>query len=229
VTNNASGPGRRSQAEAARTRERVLARAERLFSQRGYRGVSLRELAEACGVRPFTIQHHFGSKLGLYDAVLRRWDEDVLARVSERLAGQLEFPVLVEQIVDDLFDLLLAKRAWVALNVRAELGEGLPKGHALGDRSWITLMQRELGRRRIATGRFDLRLLLITLEGVLNNHVLARAHYRRLFGRDVSDTRLKRRTKAHIRDVILSLLGVGADASSPTSAATSSSGKVRDD
>src|SRR5262249_19635066 len=58
---NKSRPGRRSQAESTRTRARLLDRAERLFARKGYRGMSLRELARACGVAPFTIQHHFGS------------------------------------------------------------------------------------------------------------------------------------------------------------------------
>jgi len=187
----------------------------------------VRELADACGVRPFTIQHHFGNKLGLYATVLRRWDDEVFARVSSKMAGQHEFPVLVEQIVDELFDFLLSKRAWVALNVRAELGEGLPKGIELEDRSWVTFMESALRRRRVGTDRFDLRLLLITLEGVLNNHVLAGAHYRRLFGRDLGDAGLKRRTKAHIRDVILNLLGVPAEAPARTTRKTGIGKKAR--
>src|SRR5262249_21161353 len=79
--------GRRSQEEAERTRTRILDRAERLFSRRGYRGVSVRALSRACGVRPFTIQHHFGSKPGLYQAVLSRWDDEILKRVGAVVAG----------------------------------------------------------------------------------------------------------------------------------------------
>ena len=41
-----------------RTRARILRSAERLFARKGYRGVSLRDLARQCGVRMFTIQHH---------------------------------------------------------------------------------------------------------------------------------------------------------------------------
>jgi AcrR family transcriptional regulator len=62
----ARSPGRRSSAQALRTRTRILRSAERLFARKGYRGVSLRDLARQCGVRMFTIQHHFGSKLELY-------------------------------------------------------------------------------------------------------------------------------------------------------------------
>jgi len=36
--------------------------------------------------------------------------------------------------------------------------------------------------------------------------VLARAHYRQLYGKDVTDPRLKARTKEHLKAVILALV-----------------------
>jgi AcrR family transcriptional regulator len=199
-------PGRRSQAEALRTRARILDRAERLFARRGYRGVSLRELARACGVRPFTIQHHFGSKLRLYQAVLCRWDEEILARVSRALDASGDFPALVERVVDDLFDFLLERRDWVALTARAALGEGLPRSLALEDHGWVRVMDAGLRQRGVGPRELDLRLLLVTLEGMLHHHVLSVAHYRQLFGRDVTEPRLRARTKAHLRNAILALV-----------------------
>ncbi len=199
-------PGRRSQAESGRTRGRILDRAERLFARRGFRGVSLREIAGASGVRPFTVQHHFGSKLGLYQAALGRFDGEVRERLSRALAGQTDLAVAVENVVDALFEFFLARRDWVALTSRAALGEGLPTGVALADRSWVQFMDGTLRERRFGSLGLDLGLLLITVEGILNNHVLARAHYRRLYGRDVTDARLKARTKAHLKTVIVALV-----------------------
>src|SRR5437879_13533578 len=79
-------PGRRSSAQAVRTRARILRSAERLFARKGYRGVSLRDLGRQCGVRMFTIQHHFGSKLALYRELLRLRARDVAALVRRTLA-----------------------------------------------------------------------------------------------------------------------------------------------
>jgi len=36
--------------------------------------------------------------------------------------------------------------------------------------------------------------------------VLSAAHYRQLFGRDVTDPRIRARAKRHLRDVILALV-----------------------
>ncbi len=199
-------PGRRSQAESGRTRGRILDRAERLFARRGFRGVSLREIAGACGVRPFTVQHHFGSKLGLYQAVLGRWDGEVRERLSLAVADQTDVAGAVEKVVDELFEFSLSHRDWVVLTSRAALGEGLPKGVALADRSWVQFMDDTIRDRRFGSLKLDLGLLLITVEGILNNHVLARAHYRQLYGRDVTDARLKARTKEHLKTVIVALV-----------------------
>ena len=197
--------GRRSQAESTRTRTRLLDRAERLFARKGYRGMSMRELARASGVAPFTIQHHFGSKFALYQAVLMRWDAEVIERVVRALGSQRDFAGVVEAVVDDLFDFFLSKRDWVALSSRAALGEGLPHVDLEGH-SWVSFIERAMHAQKVGPANLDLRLLLITVEGILANHVLSTAHYRQLFGRDVTDPRIRARAKRHLRDVILALV-----------------------
>ncbi|RME33363.1 MAG: TetR family transcriptional regulator [Gammaproteobacteria bacterium] len=49
----------------------ILEAAEALFSEQGFDAVSLRQVAEQAGVSKANIIHHFGSKEGLYIAVLR--------------------------------------------------------------------------------------------------------------------------------------------------------------
>ena len=206
MANKTRAPGRRSQAESARTHTRILNRAEKLFARKGYRGVSLRELATAAGVRPFTIQHHFGSKLGLYQAVLNRWDGEVLARLARVVEENRDFPTLVRAIVDELFEFFLSKRDWVVVSARANLGEGLPSRVSLDEQSWIRFIDSTMRDRRLGVLKLDLGLLLITVEGILHHHVLSKTHYRHLYGKDVTDARLKRRTKEHLETVILALV-----------------------
>jgi AcrR family transcriptional regulator len=212
VANKKSQPraaGRRSSEEAERTRARILDRAERMFAQRGYRGVSLRELSRACGVRPFTIQHHFGSKPGLYQAVLSRWDDEILARVGSVVSSEADLATIVEKVVEELFDFFVEKRGWVALSVRAALGEGLAKGVSLKEQSWVQFMDQALSEQRLGAMKHDLGLLLITVEGIMHHHILSTAHYRKLFGKDLSDPRIRERTKRHLQRVILALVESG--------------------
>jgi TetR/AcrR family transcriptional regulator len=61
------------------TRTAVLAAAERLFSERGFAGTSMRDLAHASGISQPLIHHHFGSKEALYSAVKQRALEQLRA------------------------------------------------------------------------------------------------------------------------------------------------------
>jgi AcrR family transcriptional regulator len=161
----------------------------------------------------FTVQHHFGSKLELYKEVLGRRDREVEDLLRRILAEERSPAALVERVVDELFDFFLAQRQWVALRARAVLGEGLPGRGALADQSWVGFMSSTMRSRRIGAPGIDLRLLLITVEGILNNHALAVAHYQRLFGRDVTDPAVGARTKAHLKRMILAILGESASGS----------------
>jgi AcrR family transcriptional regulator len=200
-------PGRRSSAQALRTRARILRSAERLFSRKGYRGVSLRDLARQCGVRMFTIQHHFGSKLELYREIRVVRDREVEALVRGVLAKETSVTAIVGRVVDELFDYFLKNRDSIALRARAMLGEGLPRRGGIADESWVSFMSSTMRTRRIGAPGIDLRLLLITVEGILSNHALAVGHYQRMFGADVTSPEVAARTKAHLKRVILVILG----------------------
>ncbi len=56
--------------EPDRLLEQVLHAAMELFGTRGYRGTSLQEIAERCGVSKPTLYKHFRSKADLYEAVV---------------------------------------------------------------------------------------------------------------------------------------------------------------
>ena len=59
-------------AKGQQTRERLLDEALRLFALRGPEAVGTRELARAAGTNIASIAFHFGSKEGLYRAVIER-------------------------------------------------------------------------------------------------------------------------------------------------------------
>lgn len=69
------------------SRESILQAAAELFSQRGYAGVGVDELAARSGVAKTAIYHHFGNKDGLLAAVLERtaaaWIDGIRQSSSE--------------------------------------------------------------------------------------------------------------------------------------------------
>jgi AcrR family transcriptional regulator len=66
-------------------REAIIQTAIELFSERGFRGTTTRELASACGVSEPTIYQHFAAKSDLYTAII----DTVSLRETDTLAEEL--------------------------------------------------------------------------------------------------------------------------------------------
>ncbi len=75
-------PGDQRLTKGQRTRERLLEEALRLFAERGYAGVGIREVATAAQTNIASIAFHFSGKDGLYQAVVTRVAEE-LARLHQ--------------------------------------------------------------------------------------------------------------------------------------------------
>jgi AcrR family transcriptional regulator len=76
--------GRRTRAEQrAATEKLILDTAEDLFSQRGYFGVTIKDVADAMGIHPALIHYYHAGKKALFDAVFqRRVDYAVATRTA---------------------------------------------------------------------------------------------------------------------------------------------------
>lgn len=74
---------RRTKAQQRQETMRALAAAGRsLFASDGYAAVSLAALTQRAGVTKGALYHHFGSKAGLFRAVVGEVQQDVAARVA---------------------------------------------------------------------------------------------------------------------------------------------------
>ena len=81
-----------SQQRGEETRARILEAALELFAASGFEGASTRTIAEQAGVNLPAIQYYFGSKEGLYRAVLEQFSQEMRAGVTpvaERIRTEL--------------------------------------------------------------------------------------------------------------------------------------------
>ncbi|HSP90663.1 MAG TPA: TetR/AcrR family transcriptional regulator [Vicinamibacterales bacterium] len=78
---------REDDARTSANAQRILRAADRLFATRGYRNVSVRDIAETAGVTHPLIYHYFGSKRDLFAAVLEKNQSRM------RAAGDRDVPV----------------------------------------------------------------------------------------------------------------------------------------
>ncbi len=98
-----------------RGKERLLDAAEQLFAQRGFHGVSLRDITEAAGVDVALVGYHFGSKRALFTAVFERRAEvlnrERLELLEEVRRSALPAPPKIEAIVNAFSYPLLERSA----------------------------------------------------------------------------------------------------------------------
>lgn len=66
----------------AATRTQILDVAERLISERGYHGTSLRDIGKEVGIANASLLYHFPSKDHLHDAVMARMAEGLEAAIA---------------------------------------------------------------------------------------------------------------------------------------------------
>lgn len=160
------------------TRERVLDQAEKLFSEKGFAAVSVREITSASGCNLAAVNYHFGSKKKLYLAVFQeRW---------AKRAGKLQksfSDALAEKPQPGLEDVISAM-------ARSFLEGPLTDSER---RNHVQLMQRELSDPGQALG--------MIVEQVMRPYVLNIADLiRPCIKNKVDDERLKL--------FVLSMLGV---------------------
>jgi AcrR family transcriptional regulator len=87
------------------TRELVLDVAERRFAERGFSAVSMREIATEAGLKnQASLYHHFKHKRALYEAVLTRGVELLLARMADSTGGDTSPDVVLDHVIDILVD-----------------------------------------------------------------------------------------------------------------------------
>ena len=76
--------------ETPSTPQRLIAAAERLFAERGFNGVSVREIAAAAAVNPASVGYYFRGKEGLLAEVYRRHCQPMNEERFRLLAAAVE-------------------------------------------------------------------------------------------------------------------------------------------
>ena len=165
------------------TPQAIMEAAVRLFSERGYNGVSVREITEAAGITKPTLYYHFGSKEGLCRAIVESVireknaiEERCLALVDSSLKqigalARAKFRSARDNshVVKFLTEFLLGPDS---SNLLREIDVECSWKNGPFVRGIVAAQKDNLIRR-------DLSPLLIAgvLEGALDRHVLAYVHF----------------------------------------------------
>jgi AcrR family transcriptional regulator len=130
----------------------MVAIAADLFSQKGYRATTVREIADAAGILSGSLYHHFDSKESIGDEILSGFINEVLANYRAAVAEATDPRAVLEQIVRSTSRTLSSHRAaltmlqndWNHFAAQPRFAY-LPKALREIERTWIG--QLELGRQ----------------------------------------------------------------------------------
>ncbi|MCC5854847.1 MAG: TetR family transcriptional regulator [Idiomarina sp.] len=85
--------------KAAQTCERIIRAAERLFAEQGFEATSLREITQVAGVNLASVNYHFGSKKGLIQAVMERYQSVFMPALQQQLQALPATNLTTEQVL----------------------------------------------------------------------------------------------------------------------------------
>lgn len=104
---------------------RILEAAESLLGERGYDGVSMRDVAERAGCTKALVFYHFKSKEALFQTVLDRYYAAHAAALASAFAeeGQLDYRERIHRMIGAYLDFIYAHRLYPRL-VMQEIARG---------------------------------------------------------------------------------------------------------
>ncbi len=119
-------PAAKKQTAVLSTRDAIFAAAAKLFSSRGFDGVSMDDTAKDAGVNKAMIYYHFAYKLALYRAIVG----DGLKTMSEsvgRIAVSSSSPPEKLDAFIEAFVRMTETRPWMPAMMLREIAEGAPR------------------------------------------------------------------------------------------------------
>lgn len=105
-------------------KERLITAAAALFSEKGFAGVSVREICKAAGTGINMIHHYFGNKKGLLEAITARYDDRVYATPLRLLAmparSRDDFAARIELMFETMLETCLENRDIMMVMLREQ-------------------------------------------------------------------------------------------------------------
>lgn len=186
--------------EGGSPEELLFEAATRLFAQRGFYGVTLREIADEAGVHFTLIRYHYGDKEGLYRTCVQRYGEARLLSAQQFLGppkSREEFQLKLRYAIEDIFRVQLANLDLTRIVLREVESEEPLADDILG--STLIEMAKHFIAFFVAAKNFgylreDANPLFLTqaLQGMINHFVRTNPVRKRHFGMSVTDESTRR-------------------------------------
>lgn len=196
--------------DADRTREAILRAASRLFAQQGYEATTMAQIASAAGVSRGTPSYFFGSKEGLWKAVLdaqSRAAMEVAPRALARLAEVSDVGERIAALVDSYFEFLEENPDFFRLIQWSEL-QGNPLTNEV-TAHWEALERALQAVSGVLSGKAageDPRQVVMSVIGLCNAHLVYGQTLGTPLGLDVRSPEFLASRRAHLKRFLIAAL-----------------------
>ena len=162
-----------------RTRQKILDAALRLFAARGYAGTGTQAIIEASNVTKPVLYYHFGSKAGLFRAIVDRTENQLLDLIS-RIKGDVKSaPGRLVQICAAMFQAACDQPEVMSLAIDLLLQakeQGPPHKHCFGKAQKRLAVIREVMEQGKIEGtlrdQIDSGQMAVGFLGMVHYHIL---------------------------------------------------------
>ena len=122
-------------------RDAILDTSAKLFSQQGYTGVSIRDIAQACGMTNAALYYHFKNKEDLFLAMLQRDHAKSLEALHTAVNGPGDLRADLKQLIMQYAEIACARRQSFQT-----LWRDVKQMEDIRARKWFGEMQHEVMR-----------------------------------------------------------------------------------
>lgn len=196
----------------------IIETAEKLFANKGFKGTSVRDIAEEAGINVAMISYYFGSKEQLMEAIFEVRIGSLQTRLETLLRDDEHTPLeKMYMLIDEHIERVWQKECFYKIMITEQL---INKNETvLKAASQLKMKNAELVGQLIKDGqkkgvfkkKIDLVLMINTLVGTVWQTVINRNYYKEFNGlQSMPDlefnTLMKKKTAMHIKSLFKELL-----------------------
>jgi|KBSMisStaDraftv2_1062788.scaffolds.fasta_scaffold00109_31 AcrR family transcriptional regulator len=193
-------------------KDQIIHAALELFGKQGYEGTSIRDICQEANVNLAMVNYYFGSKEGLFAAMIERKASAIKDRLQELVNNETMTPQeKIDSVIERYVDRLFSHRGF-SLTMMRELSKDQrqPLHEAI---SSIFMVNMEMIRAIILEGQkkkvfreVDVDLTISTIMGTLWNLIINHVMVKKICGQygdnPYDDPVFRKRVATHLKDLI---------------------------
>jgi AcrR family transcriptional regulator len=196
----------------------IIETAERLFSERGFDGTSVRDIADEAGINVAMISYYFGSKEKLMEALFELRVGTVKMRIESLIKDESITPLeKVNILIDEHIERIMQKQCFHKIMVGVQVTNKNPailkaaNKVKLRNAAVVTELIKEGQKKGVFKKKVDVVLMLNTMIGTVSQSLISMDYYREFNNQqDLNEEEFqlifKRRLSIHIKTLFKVIL-----------------------